>query len=152
MFDVLGAPDTSSSKRTCSFAPLSAHFLKNSCMPEFIRQYIQCCQGQIMIFLRLSQFSNKLGGNVEWEFSYSGPSGCFGITLMPAVPPGCCFFLSHFPKLLKIVTWFIAHLLTSAPRTGIPYVGHMSGSSCANFMENAVKLPDIQPSWPTAVV
>lgn len=58
----------------------------------FIWQYIQCCQGQSMIFLRLSQFSNKLGRNVEWEFSRSGPSGCFGIILMPAVLPGCCFF------------------------------------------------------------
>lgn len=58
----------------------------------FIWQYIQCCQGQSMIFLRSSQFSNKLGRNVEWEFSHSGPSGCFGIILMPAVLPGCCFF------------------------------------------------------------
>lgn len=33
-FDALGVPDTSSSKRTCSFGPSSSHFLKNSCMPE----------------------------------------------------------------------------------------------------------------------
>lgn len=43
-------------------------------------------------------------------------------------------FLSHFPKLLKIVAWFSLHLLVSAPRTGIPYVGHMLGSCCANFL------------------
>lgn len=69
---------------------------------EFIWQYIQCCQGQIMIFLRLSQFSNKYGGNVEWEFSHSGPSGCFGNILMPAVPPGCCFSSSTSQNYLKL--------------------------------------------------
>lgn len=53
-------------------------------------------------------------------------------------------FLFHFPKLLEIVTWFVVHLLISAGRTGIPYVGHMSGSHSANFMENAVKLPGMQ--------
>lgn len=41
-------------------------------------------------------------------------------------------FLS--PKLLKIVTWLIVHLLVSAPRMGIPYAGHMSGLCCANFL------------------
>lgn len=132
MFDVLGAPDTSSSKRTRSFVPSRAHCLNNSCMPEAQHSFdniSNAVKAQSWFFWGWVSFQTSLEGTLNENFPIQDLQAVLGL---PCSSSWVMPFLS--PKLLKIVTWLIVHLLVCAPRTGIPYAGHMSGLCCANFL------------------
>lgn len=140
--------------------------MKTSCMPEVqnpLRQYQLMLSKPNHDFCEVDLLFNQAWRECWMRTFPFRTSGWFGITLKPAILPGCCCFSFHFP-VHKTVILLILHLLITASRTRIPYVRDILVSCCVNFLWKLLLVvwqtehqvpPSIQPSsleapyWPT---